>query len=117
MIKWPLKQEQKPSFSVQLDDSVCIKDLRWARNVAKVYVILSARGGLFYGSGHGPLSHVMENVDSGILSIMYLFVFFTLMCILYMVSLVKLKSWFDLLNIFRNLLLPNISFLDYFSYH
>lgn len=59
-----LHKEQKPSFSVQLDDSVCIKDLRWARNVAKVYVILSARGELFYGSGHGPLSHVMENVDS-----------------------------------------------------
>ncbi|XP_073276104.1 nuclear pore complex protein NUP214-like isoform X1 [Primulina huaijiensis] len=59
-----LHKEQKPSFSVQLDDSVCIKDLRWARNVAKVYVILSARGDLFYGSGHGPLSHVMENVDS-----------------------------------------------------
>ncbi|XP_073144106.1 nuclear pore complex protein NUP214 [Henckelia pumila] len=59
-----LHKEQKPSFSVQLDDSVCIKDLRWARNVAKVYVILSAHGQLFYGSGHGPLSHVMENVDS-----------------------------------------------------
>ncbi|KZV55059.1 hypothetical protein F511_13848 [Dorcoceras hygrometricum] len=59
-----LHKEQKASFSVQLEDSVCIKDLRWARNVAKVYVILSARGELFYGSGHGPLSHVMKNVDS-----------------------------------------------------
>lgn len=59
-----LHKEQRPSFSVQLDDSVCIKDFRWARNVAKVYVILSAHGELFYGSGHGPLSHVMENVDS-----------------------------------------------------
>ncbi|KAI3461921.1 hypothetical protein Pfo_018584 [Paulownia fortunei] len=59
-----LHKEQKPSYSVSLDDSICIKDLRWARKVAKAYLILSANGKLYHGSGQGPLIHVMEGVDS-----------------------------------------------------
>lgn len=63
-------QEHKPSYSVPLDDSISIKDLHWARKVAKGYLILSSDGKLYYGSGQGPVTYVMEDVDSGML---YLF--------------------------------------------
>ncbi|XP_020552303.1 nuclear pore complex protein NUP214 isoform X2 [Sesamum indicum] len=59
-----LHKDQKPSYSVSLDDSICIKDMRWARKVAKAYVILSDDGKLYHGSGQGPPSYVMEGVDS-----------------------------------------------------
>ncbi|KAL0369971.1 UNVERIFIED_CONTAM: Nuclear pore complex protein [Sesamum angustifolium] len=59
-----LHKDQKPSYSVSLDDSICIKDMRWARKVAKAYIILSDDGKLYYGSGQGPPSYLMEGVDS-----------------------------------------------------
>ncbi|KAL0436775.1 UNVERIFIED_CONTAM: Nuclear pore complex protein [Sesamum radiatum] len=59
-----LHKDQKPSYSVSLDDSICIKDMRWTRKVAKAYVILSDDGKLYHGSGQGPPSYVMEGVDS-----------------------------------------------------
>ncbi|KAL9140612.1 hypothetical protein ABFS82_14G048600 [Erythranthe guttata] len=59
-----LHKDQKPSFSVSLDDSIGIKDVRWARKLAKDYVILSSSGKLYHGSGQGPLVCVMEEVDS-----------------------------------------------------
>lgn len=67
LIKWPfvVEQEQKPSYSVPLDDSICIKDMRWAKKDAKAYAILSSDGKLYHGSGQGPLTCVMEGVDSG----------------------------------------------------
>ncbi|KAL2540818.1 Nuclear pore complex protein [Abeliophyllum distichum] len=59
-----LHKEQKPSFSVSLDDSSCIKDMRWSRKFKKVYVTLSTDGKLYHGSGQGPLDYMMDNVDS-----------------------------------------------------
>ncbi|KAK4408611.1 Nuclear pore complex protein [Sesamum angolense] len=59
-----LHKDQKPSYSVSLDDSICIKDMRWARKAAKAYIILSDDGKLYHGSGQGPPSYVMEGVDS-----------------------------------------------------
>lgn len=61
------EQEQKPSYSVSIDDSSFIKDLRWARKDAKAYLILSASGKLYHGSGQARPTCVMETVDSGIL--------------------------------------------------
>lgn len=66
------EQEQKPSFSVSLDDFNGIKDFRWAIEVAKDYALLSSDGKLCHGSGQGPLTNVMEDVDSGML---YVFIF------------------------------------------
>lgn len=60
-----VEQEQKPSYSVSLDDSICIKDMRWAKKDAKSYVILSSHGKLYHGSGQGPITCVTEGVDSG----------------------------------------------------
>ncbi|KAH6765370.1 hypothetical protein C2S52_000196 [Perilla frutescens var. hirtella] len=59
-----LHKDQKPSYSVSLDNSICIKDLRWAKKDAKAYIILSSDGKLYHGSGQGPLNCVMEGVDS-----------------------------------------------------
>lgn len=59
------EQEQKPSYSVSLDDSICIKDVRWARKDAKAYVVLSTSGKLYHGSGQSSLTCLMEGVDSG----------------------------------------------------
>ncbi|KAL2557114.1 Nuclear pore complex protein [Forsythia ovata] len=59
-----LHKEQKPSFSVSLDDSSCIKDMRWSRKFKKIYVTLSTDGKLYHGSGQGPLDYMMDNVDS-----------------------------------------------------
>ncbi|XP_042040012.1 nuclear pore complex protein NUP214-like isoform X1 [Salvia splendens] len=59
-----LHKEQMPSYSVSLDDSICIKDLRWATKDAKAYVVLSASGKLYHGSGQGPPTCLMEGVDS-----------------------------------------------------
>ncbi|GER50707.1 nuclear pore complex protein [Striga asiatica] len=59
-----LHKEKKPSYSVALDESNCIKDFRWAKKVAKAYLILSANGKLYQGTGQGPLGYVMEGVDS-----------------------------------------------------
>ncbi|KAL8484342.1 hypothetical protein ACS0TY_026863 [Phlomoides rotata] len=59
-----LHKEQKPSYSVPLGDSISIKDVHWARKVAKDYLILSSGGKLYHGSGQGPVTCVMEDVDS-----------------------------------------------------
>ncbi|CAA0829036.1 Nuclear pore complex protein NUP214 [Striga hermonthica] len=59
-----LHKEKKPSYSVTLDESSCVKDFRWAKKVAKAYLILSANGKLYHGTGQGPLGYVMEGVDS-----------------------------------------------------
>ncbi|XP_047966903.1 nuclear pore complex protein NUP214 isoform X2 [Salvia hispanica] len=59
-----LYKEQVPSYSVSLDDSICIKDLRWARKDAKAYVVLSTSGKLYHGSGQSPPTCLMEGVDS-----------------------------------------------------
>ncbi|XP_057781176.1 nuclear pore complex protein NUP214 [Salvia miltiorrhiza] len=59
-----LHKDQKPSYSVSLEDSLCIKDVRWARKDAKAYIILSTSGKLYHGSGQGPLTCLMEDVDS-----------------------------------------------------
>lgn len=59
-----LHKEEKPSYSVSLDEFICIKDLRWAKKDAKAYVILSSNGKLYYGSGQGPLNCVIEGVNS-----------------------------------------------------
>ncbi|GFP95657.1 nuclear pore complex protein nup214 [Phtheirospermum japonicum] len=60
-----LHKDQTPSYSVSLDDSSCIKDVRWAKKAARAYLILSDNGKLYNGSGQGPLACVMESVDSG----------------------------------------------------
>ncbi|KAL1565696.1 nuclear pore complex protein NUP214-like isoform X2 [Salvia divinorum] len=59
-----LHKEQMPSYSVSLDDSICIKDLRWTRKDAKAYVVLSTSGKLYHGSGQSPPTCLMEDVDS-----------------------------------------------------
>lgn len=58
-----LHKEQKPSFSVSLDESSCIKDMRWSRKFEKVYVTLSTDGKLYCGSGQAPPDYMMDNVD------------------------------------------------------
>lgn len=60
-----IEQEKKPSYSVSLDDSIHIKDFCWSRKFAKEYIILAAGGKLYCGSGQGPISNVMEDVDAG----------------------------------------------------
>ncbi|KAG8371782.1 hypothetical protein BUALT_Bualt13G0124000 [Buddleja alternifolia] len=59
-----LHKEKQPSYSISLDVSSCIKDMRWDRKVAKAYIILSANGKLYHGYGQGPLTYVMEGVDA-----------------------------------------------------
>ncbi|EPS63584.1 hypothetical protein M569_11195, partial [Genlisea aurea] len=60
-----LHKEQKPSFSISLDDFISIKDVCWSKILAKEYLILSADGKLYHGSGQGPLNLVAEGVDCG----------------------------------------------------
>ncbi|XP_051142716.1 nuclear pore complex protein NUP214 [Andrographis paniculata] len=59
-----LHKEKKPSYSVSVDEPGHIKDFCWSRKVAKVYIILAANGKLYNGSGQGPPSYVMEDVDA-----------------------------------------------------
>lgn len=59
-----LHKEQKPAFSVCLDDFSCIKDMKWARKVEKNYVVLSSDGKLHQGIGQGSPMNVMDNVDA-----------------------------------------------------
>lgn len=58
-------QEQKPSYSVSLDESDCIKDVRWTRKAEKAYLILSSTRKLYHGFDQGSLKCVMVNVDAG----------------------------------------------------
>ncbi|XP_027072146.2 nuclear pore complex protein NUP214 [Coffea arabica] len=59
-----LHKEQKPAFSVCLDDFSCIKDMKWARKAEKNYVVLSSDGKLHQGIGQGSPMNVMDNVDA-----------------------------------------------------
>ncbi|KAK3024048.1 hypothetical protein RJ639_042959, partial [Escallonia herrerae] len=60
-----LNKERKPILSCYLDDSSCIKDMRWAPTVEKHYVVLSIDGKLYHGAAHEHLKDVMDNVDAG----------------------------------------------------
>ncbi|KAK2980864.1 hypothetical protein RJ640_003091 [Escallonia rubra] len=59
-----LNKEWKPSLSCYLDDSSCIKDMRWAPTVEEHYVVLSIDGKLYHGAAHEHLKDVMDNVDA-----------------------------------------------------
>ncbi|KAL6500068.1 hypothetical protein OROGR_027978 [Orobanche gracilis] len=59
-----LHKDKEPSYSVSVEDSNYIKDVRWAKKVAKAYLILSANGKLYHGTSQGPLVYVMDAVDS-----------------------------------------------------
>ncbi|KAI5667149.1 hypothetical protein M9H77_17002 [Catharanthus roseus] len=59
-----LRKEQKPSYSVSLDESDCIKDVRWTRKAEKAYLILSSTRKLYHGFDQGSLKCVMVNVDA-----------------------------------------------------
>lgn len=59
-----LHKEQKPAFSVCLNDFSCIKDMKWARKMEKNYVVLSSDGKLHQGIGQGSPMNVMVNVDA-----------------------------------------------------
>ncbi|KAA8550937.1 hypothetical protein F0562_002621 [Nyssa sinensis] len=55
---------QKSSFSCSINDSSCIKDMRWTKKLENYYIVLSNCGKLYYGDGQGPLKDVMDNVDA-----------------------------------------------------
>ncbi|XP_059628710.1 nuclear pore complex protein NUP214 [Cornus florida] len=59
-----LNKEHKPSFSCSLNDSSCVKDMRWTTKSQNHYAVLSSHGKLYYGSGEGPLKDVMDDVDA-----------------------------------------------------
>ncbi|THG09883.1 hypothetical protein TEA_008702 [Camellia sinensis var. sinensis] len=59
-----LDKEQNPSFSCSLNDSSCVKDMRWTKKLENFYVVLSNHGKLYYGASQDPLKYVMDNVDA-----------------------------------------------------
>ncbi|KAI8008473.1 Nuclear pore complex protein NUP214 [Camellia lanceoleosa] len=59
-----LNKEQSPSFSCSLNDSSCVKDMRWTKKLENFYVVLSSHGKLYHGASQDPLTYVMDNVDA-----------------------------------------------------
>lgn len=58
-------EDKAPTFSWSLGESVHVKDLRWRKNEANSYVVLSSHGKLYYGDLKSPLKDVMDSVDAG----------------------------------------------------
>ncbi|XP_052181178.1 nuclear pore complex protein NUP214 isoform X2 [Diospyros lotus] len=59
-----INKEQGASFSCSLNDSSCVKDMRWTKKLENCFVVLSNVGKLYHGARQGPLKHVMDNVDA-----------------------------------------------------
>ncbi|VFQ60005.1 unnamed protein product [Cuscuta campestris] len=59
-----LHKEQDPSFSFSIDGSSFIKDMQWAKQEEKIYLVLSSEGKLFCGRGQNHANCVMDNVDA-----------------------------------------------------
>ncbi|XP_047318048.1 nuclear pore complex protein NUP214 [Impatiens glandulifera] len=59
-----LDKVQKPLLSLSLDDSSCIKNMRWTKKLEHSYIILTNNGKLYHGVGLNPLKHVMDDVDA-----------------------------------------------------
>ncbi|XP_038698349.1 nuclear pore complex protein NUP214 isoform X1 [Tripterygium wilfordii] len=59
-----LKKELKPAISCSLDESSCVKDIRWSNKPENAYVALSNQGELYHGGIDGSLNDVMNNIDA-----------------------------------------------------
>lgn len=60
-------QAEKPYSSCSITDSSFIKDFKWTRKLENTYLVLSKHGQLYQGSANGPLTHVMHDIDAGML--------------------------------------------------
>lgn len=59
-----LHKDKLKSYSVSVDESDCVKDVKWTRKAEKSYLVLSNNGKLYHGSGRGAVKSLMVNVDA-----------------------------------------------------